>query len=523
MSKQDKTKIFNFFKPLISVNNPKQMWFILLAICLANFMFNFYIGLINVSLPTITEYFSADVMTTTWISNCYLLTLTISVIFLGRVGGLWSRKYLFLMGTVIWVIMALCNAYLANSAEMLIVYRSIQGIAAGFMASVYYTILDRTFPKEKLGMALGFLLVALSGGYAIGPLLGGWITAYLGWRMIFLFTIPLGLLSIVVYLITAQKAEADIDEELMEKCYKRQKKDKLSLKTAKFRILDMKGGILQAVVLFTLVFALIQIQKFGLSALNIGLLVVTILFGGILVWVEARHDEPLFRFNIFRSITFSAYTMGLLFNYIVLYMFNFTMPFYLQKIAGYKVDTSGYIISMVMFAAMFLSIIAGTLADKIGVKPLAILASIACIISSTMMSAYNVNTSFTFMAMGLVALGVGYGLYQSPNNKMLLSVTPDRFKTQVSSMMTLTKNLGSVMGNVFAALILATVISQTALSDKVIFTGQTAIQFTEGFHGVFLIAVLFSILMLISTFDLQKYVAKLGKETVKTKLGEKRI
>ena len=77
------------------------------------------------------------------------------------------------------------------------------------MASVYYAILDRTFPNERLGFALGFLLIALAGGYAVGPLVGGYIAAYVGWQYIFLTVIPFGLLSVIVYLFTAQKPEAD--------------------------------------------------------------------------------------------------------------------------------------------------------------------------------------------------------------------------------------------------------------------------------------------------------------------------
>ena len=93
----------NLFKPLITTKNPRQIWFILIAICLVNFMFNFYIGMVNITLPTIVEYYHTDVITATWISNIYLLTLTISVLFLGRIGGLWSRKYFFMVGTLIWV------------------------------------------------------------------------------------------------------------------------------------------------------------------------------------------------------------------------------------------------------------------------------------------------------------------------------------------------------------------------------------------------------------------------------------
>ena len=304
------------FEPLVSLDNPRQIWFILLAICLVNFMFNFYIGMVNITLPTITEYYHSDVVTATWISNIYLLTLTISVIFLGRVGGLWSRKKFFIVGTLIWVTTSLLCFY-STSTDSLIVLRAIQGFAAGFMASVYYAILDRTFPNERLGFALGFLLIALAGGYAVGPLVGGYIAAYIGWQYIFLTVIPFGLLSVLVYLFTAQKPEADNDSELLTRRIVYSQKNPNASRSQIFaKILDYKGAILQAAALFTLTYMLIIAQKFGFSPYDFVLLVLAIIFGGLFVWVEAKHDEPLFRFTVFRSITFSAYITGLLLNYI---------------------------------------------------------------------------------------------------------------------------------------------------------------------------------------------------------------
>jgi len=324
----------NIIKPQVSLQSPRQMWFVLLAICLVNFMFNFYIGLVNVCLPTMTEFFGASVMTATWISNIYLLCLTISVIVLGRIAGMWSRKKFFMLGTIIWVCTSLC-CYFATSTDMLIILRGIQGLAAGFMASVYYAILDKTFPKEKLGLAMGCLLVALSGGYAIGPLVGGYIAAYLGWQTIFLAVIPFGLLSFCVYLFTAQKPEADKDSELLEKKENYENNHPPLSKQKIWSILmDYKGAILQAVFLFTLTYALILSQQFGLDINDIILLAMALIFGGLFVWAEAKHEEPLFKFTVFRSITFSAYITGLLLNYIVLYMAFFTLPFLLPE--GYR-------------------------------------------------------------------------------------------------------------------------------------------------------------------------------------------
>jgi MFS family permease len=144
-----KKKLFN---PLISVDNPRQIWFVLLAICLVNFMFNFYIGLSSVTLPTITEYYGASVTTATWISNIYLLTLTISVIFLGRIGGLWSRKKFFILGTLIWVSASLL-CYYSTSTDTLILFRA--NFMIGFERIFFFAavlsvlLMISTFDLEK--------------------------------------------------------------------------------------------------------------------------------------------------------------------------------------------------------------------------------------------------------------------------------------------------------------------------------------------------------------------------------------
>lgn len=505
------------FKPYITMDSPLQIWFVLLTICIVNFMFNFYIGLVNVTLPTMTEFFGISVMTATWISNIYLLTLTISVLFLGRVGGLWGRKKLFILGTLVWVLSSLL-CYFATSAEMLILLRAIQGFAAGFAASVYYAILDKTFPKERLGLAMGCLLVALSAGYAIGPLAGGYIAAYLGWQTIFLTVIPFGLISVAIYLFTAQNPLADNDSDLIDRKNEFENKHKINGAELWLKILDHKGAILQAIFLFTLTSVLILSQRSGFSISDIILLTLAVVFGGMFVWIEAKHEEPLFKFTIFRSISFSAYITGLLLNYIILYMAFFTLPFFFQKVMGVPVNLSGILISVIMFTAMFLSLIAGALSDKIGVRPLAISASIACIIASVLLYAFQATTSLPYIILTMVVIGFGYGLYQSPNNKMLLSVVPDTFKTQVSSTMVLSKYLGGVLGNCFGGLILSTAIAQTTLSGQLVLTGAQATEFMTGFDRVFLFGAFLSLVLLISTLDLQKYFSrsKTSDEPAKT-------
>lgn len=166
---------------------------------------------------------------------------------------------------------------------------------------------------------------------------------------------------------------------------------------------------------------------------------------------------------------------------------------------------------------MFLSIIAGGLADRIGVKPLAIAASISCIVATTIIYTFHTGTGLALIIVGLIALGFGYGLYQSPNNKMIISVVPEIFKTQVSAMMTLTKNLGSVLGNCFAGLILSSAIAQSALSSNLTLVGTQATEFMTGMERVFLFGALCSVILLVSTLDLQKYFSQPDQTLIKTK------
>ena len=145
---------------------------------------------------------------------------------------------------------------------------------------------------------------------------------------------------------------------------------------------------------------------------------------------------------------------------------------------------------------MIVSLLAGGLADRIGVKPLAITAALSCILATIMIHSFQTSANWYYILVAFIILGLGYGFYQSPNNKMLLSVIPLDFKTQVSAMMTLTKNLGSVFGNAFAGLIISTAITQTALSGKVTLTGSQAASFMSGFERIFLFGAILSVLLL---------------------------
>lgn len=200
----------NLYKPLISVENSHQQWFVLFAVCLSLFTLTFYIGMMGVVLPSIIKYYHANVMTTTWIVNIYQLTILASILVSGRIGGLWGRRKFFILGMLIWLASSLL-CYYSTSTDTLILFRGIQGIATGFLLSIYYVVIKGTFNQNKLGLALGFVVASTSAGYGFGPLIGGHIAVSIGWHAIFLAVIPFGLTSMIIYSLTSQRIEVDKD------------------------------------------------------------------------------------------------------------------------------------------------------------------------------------------------------------------------------------------------------------------------------------------------------------------------
>ena len=193
----------------------------------------------------------------------------------------------------------------------------------------------------------------------------------------------------------------------------------------------------------------------------------------------------------------------------------FILPFYLQKVIGVPVNVSGELVSVVWFSAMIVSLLAGGLADRIGVRPLAITAAVCSIVATVIIYTFSTTAQWYLILVSFVILGLAYGFYQSPNNKMLLSVIPLVYKTQVSATMTLTKNLGSVFGNAFAGLIIATAIAQSALSGKLTLTGNEAASFMTGFERIFLFGAILSVLLLLSALDLEKYLENMCRRYFK--------
>lgn len=453
------------------VLNLKNKWQILLAIALGTIMVPINASIVNVSLPTITVFFSTSIAVTEWVITIYLINLLGFVLLFGRLGDFYGHERIYMMGLLSFVGTSfLCS--LSPSIEFLIFFRALQGIAAALMISVSMGIVRDAFPLRQTGKALGIYAVAIAAGLAIGPMLGGILESLFNWQTVFLVNIPIGIMSFLL-------------------CYKILKRGE----TEKVKW-DIPGVVFQYICIFSTVYLLYSIQDLKIDILTIISAIVATLTLVLFLWQERRVEDPLLDVRIFKNRSFSAFNLSLFLNYISMYMILFIMPFYLQKVLHFTPALTGIVLTITPVTMMILAPISGTLADKFGSRLLAITGSL---ISATAFYSMIYLTMFSGVfdvLWRLSLLGVGAALFQAPNNRAIMNVIPDSNKGAASSIIVTMRNLGMVFGVCIAGILLSTTIDPALLEQNVLYN-LNAYNFTVGMNLVVLLGAILSIIIFI--------------------------
>ena len=427
-----------------NILNLERKWRILLSIALGTIMVPINASIVNVTLPTITLFFSTSIATSEWVITAYLINLLGFVLIFGRLGDFYGHERIYMAGLVSFVITSLLCS-LSTSIYLLIIFRALQGIAAALMISVSMGIVKDAFPPRQTGKALGIYAVAIAAGLGIGPFLGGILESLFNWQTIFLVNVPIGIISFLL-------------------CYKILERNKT--KKVKW---DISGAILQYICLSSTVYLLNNIQnlKIDTSTIIIASIVVSSLI--LFLWNENRVENPLLDINMFKNRSFSAFNLSLFFNYFSMYMILFIMPFYLQKVLKFNPALIGLVLTINPVIMMILAPISGTLSDRIGSRLLAIIGALISAAAFYSMTYLTMFAGAFDVLWRLALLGVGAALFQAPNNRAIMKVIPDKNKGVASSIIVTMRNLGMVFGVCIAGIILYSTIDPSLLEQNVLY------------------------------------------------------
>jgi EmrB/QacA subfamily drug resistance transporter len=449
----------------VGVNNANK-WQILIALALGTAMVPINASIINVSLPTITEFFQTSVAISQWVLTAYLLMLLSLVLFFGRFGDFYGQEKLYIYGLSGFLLSSILCSF-STSIEQLIIFRGFQGITAAMMISVSMGIVRRVFPVEELGRALGIYSMAIAAGLALGPVIGGFLEGMGSWRNIFLVNIPLGMISLILCYFILERKKGNIVKW------------------------DLKGIFLQFMVLFALVLGLNIVQSDGinLNTFFIGLFILILFL--LFIRNEKNASNPLLNLSLFKNLKFSAYNLALLFNYISMYMVLFIMPFYLQKILHTSLDVIGLLLTVSPVIMMILAPCSGYLSDKFGSRYLACIGSIIFSLSLYSMSQLTQFSDVSDVFWRFAVMGIGAAFFQAPNNRSIMANISAGQSGMASSIIVTMRNLGMILAVSFAGILLYTTISPNILQTPQLFN-LAAYDFTTGMHRIMIVGAILS-------------------------------
>ena len=171
----------------------------MLIATLASFLTPFLGTSINIALPTIANELAVNAILLSWISTAFFLTSAMFAVPFGRIADIYGMKKIFTYGIII-LTFACFLAAISTSVEFLIISRIIQGIGSAMIFVTGLAMITSVFPPKERGKAIGINIIAVYIGLVMGPVLGGFLTQYFGWRSIFYLIVPLGLIVITLVL-----------------------------------------------------------------------------------------------------------------------------------------------------------------------------------------------------------------------------------------------------------------------------------------------------------------------------------
>lgn len=407
----------------VQASSKNYKWIVLLSVGTGVFLATIDGSIVNVALPILVKALNTDFSIIQWVVLAYLLTVTTLMLSIGRLGDMVGKKPLYMAGQVIFTIGSIfCG--LASNVFLLIICRVFQAIGASMIMALSSAIVTEAFPPDERGKALGVHGTMVSIGIIAGPTIGGLILQALSWHWIFFVNIPVGILGIWM----VQKFVPD-------------------KKPAGGQKFDYWGAATLFVSLLSLLFGLTMEQRLAFTDLRVlGLFGCGILFMAVFIGIETRVDQPMIDLKLFNNPLFSINLITGFLAFVASAGTIFLMPFYLQNVLGYDPSRTGLLMASVPFIIGIVAPLAGGLSDRYGTRLLAVIGLMILIFGYLAVSTLGISTSAFGYVLRFILIGIGVGIFQSPNNSAIMGAVPHSRLGVASGLLSITRTMGQTTG-----------------------------------------------------------------------------
>jgi EmrB/QacA subfamily drug resistance transporter len=398
-------------------------WYVMAAVAMGVFLATIDGSIVNVALPVLSKDLQVDFSAIEWVVLAYLLTITTLMLGIGRLADMIGKKKIYISGFIIFTLgSALCG--LVNHIGLLIGFRVLQAVGASMMMALGTAIITEAFPSQERGKALGIMGSVVSIGIIIGPTIGGLILEVTTWHWLFFVNVPIGVVGVFMvyqYVPNIQPIESE-----------------------RF---DFWGAGLLFTSLFSLLLGLSISQTLGFTNFQvIGLLSLAMISLVGFVLVELRQPQPMIDLRLFKNALLSINLVTGFLGFIGTSGTMLLMPFYLQNILYFSPRDAGLLLGVVPLVVGFVAPIAGNISDRIGSRPLTAIGLFIMIFGFVSVSTLDASTTGLSYALHFLPVGLGLGLFQSPNNSAIMGTAPKNRLGIVSGMLAITRTLGQTTG-----------------------------------------------------------------------------
>lgn len=413
---------------------------VLLVATLASFLTPFMGSSVNIALPSIGRHFGMDAVSLSWVATAYLLAAAVFLVPFGKIADIYGRKKVFTLGMITYTVASLLLA-ISTSAAMLIAFRVVQGIGSAMIFGTAVAMLTSVFPAQERGRALGVNVAAVYLGLSLGPFLGGVLTEHSGWRSVFWFNVPLGLLVIaaVVWKLKTEWAEARGER------------------------FDLGGSLIYGAALVALMYGFSLLPELS----GAWLIIAGILGIGAFIWWETRARVPVLDMNLFRNNTvFALSNLAAFINYSATFAVTFLLSLYLQYVKDLTPQSAGLILVAQPAMQAAVSPFAGRVSDRVAPRVIASAGMTLTTVGLTMLVFVGQDTLLAFVVVSLIVLGLGFGLFSSPNTNAVMGAVEKRFYGVASGTLATMRLTGQMFSMGIAMLIISIFVGRVEIAPE---------------------------------------------------------
>ncbi len=401
---------------------------LLTLIVLTSFINPFMGAAVNIALPQIGKEFSMNAVTMSWVAMSFLLASAVALVPIGKLADMYGRKRIFLWGNVVVAISSLFCA-LSTSTEMLLIFRAIQGIGGAMMFGTSIAILTSAYPAHERGKAIGINVTSVYLGLSAAPVLGGWLTQSFGWQSLFVLPIPISLLVLFAMPYAVKQEWAD----------------------ARHHRFDLKGSAIYVLAMSAFMYGFSKIpDPFAIACTAAG--IVGLIF---FVRVELRAEYPVLDMKLFaQNRLFAMSNLAALINYATTFAVTFIISLYLQFVKGLSPGGAGTILVAQPIVMAVVAVFSGRMSDKYESRVLSSLGMAIIAVGLCLLVPISIDTSYTYIVVALLILGVGFGLFSSPNTNAIMGAVEKRYLGVASATVGTMRVTGQMMSMGIATLII---------------------------------------------------------------------